>query len=109
MNDQYLGQFPVEINKTPFASFGPTEWAMYFIGRYGGIDGGHHKAWVLDQVARVLKGTPITVELARWEGGAEEYRIATGEPSEDYRAWVAGMKNGDEGPDTYDYEEGTPP
>lgn len=30
--------------------------AMNLIIRYGGIDGGHHKAWVLDQVMRVLAG-----------------------------------------------------
>lgn len=109
MSDRYLGQYPVDADETPFAGFGPVEWAMYFIERYGGIDGEHHKAWVLDQVARALKGTPVVIEQARWEGGLEEYRIVTGKPSEGYRAWVAEMKNGDEGPDTYDYEEGTAP
>lgn len=29
--------------------------AMELIERYGGIDGAHHKQWVLDQVARRLK------------------------------------------------------
>ena len=27
---------------------------------YGGIDGGHHKQWVLDQVVRILLGDKYT-------------------------------------------------
>jgi alpha/beta superfamily hydrolase len=36
----------------------PTEKALALIFRYGGIDGGHHKQWVLDQVVRILAETP---------------------------------------------------
>ena len=28
--------------------------------RYGGIDGDHHKAWVIDQMVRVLAGDGYT-------------------------------------------------
>lgn len=58
--------------------------AMKLIIRYGGIDGGHHKQWVLDQVARALMG-------ARYE------------------AWRVAMCAGEDGPDTYEWDEGTPP
>lgn len=30
--------------------------AVNLIGRYGGIDGEHHKTWLIDQVMRVLLG-----------------------------------------------------
>lgn len=58
--------------------------AMEVIERYGGIDGAHHKAWVIDQVARAL--------LAEY-----------------YPQWVTDMKEGEDGPDTYDWDEGIPP
>ena len=32
--------------------------ALDLILRYGAIDGGHHKQWVLDQVVRTLTVTP---------------------------------------------------
>lgn len=60
------------------------EKAMSFIEQYGQIDGDHHKTWVLDQVARALKG-------------------------DKYEAWVVEMMDGEDGPDTYGYEEGIAP
>ena len=86
-----------------------AEAAMVYIARYGGIDGGHHKQWVLDQVARILMGTPVIVTMARWEGGHEEERYRTGEPSPAYKAWVTDMKAGEDGPETYGYDEGIAP
>ncbi|NCQ52168.1 hypothetical protein GW796_09805 [archaeon] len=65
---------------------------MYFVERYGGIDGSHHKAWVLDQVARISKGTPIVIESASWSDGEQEYRVWLGEPSKKYLNWVKEMK-----------------
>ena len=58
--------------------------ALELIEEYGGIGGDSHKAWVLDQVARVL-----TDDL--------------------YPEWVQQMKAGEDGPDTYEWDEGTPP
>lgn len=52
--------------------------------RYGGIDGGHHKAWVIDQMVRALTG-------ARYE------------------EWVRDAKDGEHGPDTYEWDEGIAP
>lgn len=60
--------------------------ALDTISRYGGIDGAHHKQWVIDQVVRSLTGTP-----------------------EAYTAWVAAQRQGADGPDTYEWSEGTPP
>lgn len=57
--------------------------ALDLIHRYGGIDGGHHKQWVLDQVVRVL--------------------------SADYDQWVKNQCDGENGPQTYLWEEGIAP
>lgn len=51
---------------------------------FGGTDGAHHKAWVIDQIVRALTG-------------------------DGYAAWVADMRAGQDGPETYDWDEGIPP
>lgn len=52
--------------------------------RYGGADGDDHKAWVIDQMVRVLAG-----EL--------------------YNKIVADAKAGEDGPDTYEWDVGIAP
>jgi hypothetical protein len=52
--------------------------------RYGGIDGDHHKAWVIDQMVRELTG-------------------------DDYDKIVAGACHGIDGPATYDWSVGIAP
>lgn len=86
----------------------PTENALMYITMYGGIDGAHHKDWVLDQVARILNGAPVVVYAAKWEDGYTEYRPVVGE-SEQYHEWVAACKDGENGPDTYSYSVGIAP
>ena len=54
--------------------------------RYGGIDGDHHKQWVIAQIVRVLTGTKHA-----------------------YDRWVASRKSGKDGPETYSWEEGIAP
>lgn len=95
----YLGEFPLALTATS------TEWALTLIGDYGQTDGAHHKQWVLDQVARVLLGTPVIVTEARWTDHAPEMRYRTGKPSKAYLAWVEEMRQGGE----YDYDEGIAP
>jgi hypothetical protein len=58
--------------------------ALDVIQLYGGIDGGHHKQWVIDQVARRLLGDA-------------------------YSQWVVSMKDGEDGPNTYEWDEGIAP
>ena len=58
--------------------------ALDVINQYGGIDGSHHKAWVLDQVVRLLAG-------------------------DEYAAWVRAHCVGEDGPDTYAWDEGIAP
>lgn len=52
--------------------------------RYGGIDGAHHKAWVIDQMVRKLAG-------------------------DEYDQLVASARQGEDGPDTYDWDVGVAP
>lgn len=78
--NNYFGETKIESTVgTPFENFGPIEWALEFIAHYGGIDGAHHKDWVLDQVARILKGTPVELCLAKWADGEEHYSVSTQE------------------------------
>jgi hypothetical protein len=57
--------------------------ALDLISQYGGIDGGHHKQWVLDQVVRIL--------------------------APDYASWVREQKAGEVGPESYEWDEGIAP
>lgn len=100
----YLGEKLVNQEDSPFKGFTAVDWAMHYILRYGQIDGSHHKTWVLDQVIRILNGTPIILKLAKWDDGQEEYRFITGKPSKEYKAWVRHSKKGG-----YDYDEGIAP
>lgn len=52
--------------------------------KYGGIDGAHHKQWVIDQMVRILAG-------------------------DRYDAIVAEAKGGEDGPETYSWEVGEAP
>ena len=58
--------------------------AKELICQFGGIDGEHHKSWVIDQVFRELTGS-------------------------DYESLVAEAKNGNEDPETYSWDEGIAP
>lgn len=50
----------------------------------GGTDGAHHKQWALDQVIRALTGPG-------------------------YEAWRSGYEDGEDGPETYWWDEGIAP
>lgn len=55
------------------------------IHRYGGIDGAHHKQWVLDQIIRTLVG------------------------EEKYADFIEASCFGDDGPGTYEWDQGIAP
>jgi len=61
-----------------------AEKVMSLIEQFGGIDGDHHKQWVIDQILRVLTGSG-------------------------YGAWVAAYCNGEDGPDSYAWDVGIAP
>jgi len=96
----YLGEFPTG----EFSDFSQSRWATEWIERYGGIDGEHHKTWVIDQVQRILLGTKVIVKEARWENGHCEFRYNLDEPSQEYLDWVS---EGEE--EGYEWDEGVAP
>lgn len=106
---EYLGEKKVNIKDTPYKDYTEKDWAFHFIECYGGIDGSHHKDWVLDQAARCLLGTKVIIKIASWSDGTQEYRISTGAPSAKYKRWVKDICDGEDGPNTYEYSEGVAP
>jgi hypothetical protein len=58
--------------------------AIEFAIQYGGIDGAHHKMWTIDQIVRIL--------------AREKYNDLIREACE-----------GEDGPDTYDWDVGIAP
>lgn len=63
---------------------GRVREAIDLIIRYGGIDGAHHKQWCLDQTLRILCG-------------------------EDHERVIEESKDGTDGPESYEWDEGVPP
>ena len=57
--------------------------ALDYAVRYGGIDGGHHKAWVIDHMCRML--------------------------AKDYRQLIKEACDGEDGPETYEWDVGIAP
>lgn len=53
------------------------------ITQYGGIDGAHHKQWVLDQIVRFA--------------------------APNYEEWVKYYEDGEDGPKTYEWDVGIAP
>lgn len=60
------------------------EKAIELAVQYGGIDGDHHNAWVIDQMVRTLAG-------------------------DDYERIVADACDGEDGPETYEWNRGIAP
>lgn len=105
----YLGEWPIDWTRIPqFKNFTEKDWCLLYIKEYGGIDGSHHKDWVLDQVARILNGAEVKVSVAQWDDGTIEFRYHVGD-SEEYHEWVKEYQSGEDGPETYEYSEGVAP
>lgn len=66
---------------------------------YGNVDGSHHKMWTIDQMVRALTGCPMVQE--------DSYQVQ-GE-SEEYKEWVREVKQGEDGPETYEWDIGIAP
>ena len=76
--------------------------------RYGGIDGDHHKAWVIDQMVRELTGCPMQKMINEYGvAGPFEYE-GLGE-SDEYTELVVRACEGADGPETYSWDVGIAP
>ena len=82
--------------------------ALNIITQDGGIDGDHHKAWVLDQVVRILTNCP-TVTKNAVDVNKVPYSYEALSESEEYLEFVRQYNNGEDGPNTYEYSEGIAP
>lgn len=60
------------------------EDVLKLVYSYGGIDGAHHKQWLIDQMIREILG-------------------------DEYKAWVTNYESGEDGPETYSWEIGIAP
>jgi hypothetical protein len=75
---------------------------------YGGIDGDHHKDWVIDQMLRALTSCPMVVKTATDSRG-KEYTYTTQGESDQYKDMVAEACDGEDGPNTYPWDCGIAP
>lgn len=83
--------------------------ALELASRFGCIDGDQYKMWAIDQIVRVLTGSP----LVQYEVFLDAHRNAsTAEvlgKSAAYQTFVADHNVGEDGPDTYEWDSGTAP
>ena len=84
------------------------EKAIGLAVRHGGTDGAHHKAWVIDQMVRALTGCPMETATAI-DCNGKPYAYQRQGESDEYRALVARAQDGEDGPQTYEWEVGIAP
>lgn len=75
---------------------------------YGGIDGAHHKDWVIDQMVRALTGCPVQLYVEPLGDGGE-FTASEQVESEAYKELVAQACAGEDGPQTYSWSTGIAP
>lgn len=75
---------------------------------YGGYDGGHHKMWVIDQMIRALTGCPMEKQSAK-DCNGKIYHYETMGESEEYKELIRQRCDGEDGPNTYEWDIGIPP
>ena len=68
-----------------------------------GVDGAHHKDWVIDQMTRALTGCPVVMVVK------PTYRYNTQGESEQYRALVAKATTREDGSNSGAWEIGSAP
>lgn len=84
------------------------EGALFLAWQYAQVDGAHHKAWAIDQMVRALTGCPeVEKQVPDSESGTYTYK-ALGE-SDEYLAFIAKHNAGEDGPETYSWDEGIAP
>lgn len=76
--------------------------------RYGGTDGSHHKMWTIDQIVRILTGCPRD-EVTAIDCNGIEYKYAPLGESEEYKQLIKDACDGEDGPETYDWDIGIAP
>jgi hypothetical protein len=73
---------------------------LQLVIRFGQIDGEHHQRWLIDQVVRGLSGG-----VPEFDGG----EVGGFRATEDYHEQIRRACDGEDGPDTYDWDQGIAP
>lgn len=84
------------------------EKALEIARRHGQVDGAHHKMWAIDQMVRALTDCPLVPREAKDYRGEPHTFEAFGE-SEEYARFIAEYQAGEDGPETYRWDEGIAP
>lgn len=74
----------------------------------GQYDGQHHVRWAVDQMVRILTDCPTVRKIHTRPDGTGYAYEALGE-SQAYRDFITEFQAGENGPETYEWDEGTPP
>lgn len=83
--------------------------ALHIATIYSGIDGSHHKMWTIDQIVRVLTGSPLEKSPVRIDSRGNSYTYDFLGESDAYSAFVTNYCDGEDGPDTYSWDAGIAP
>lgn len=107
--DGYLGDTKINWKEHPeFKDMTQQDWALRIAYHYAQTDGSHHKAWVIDQMVRILNGAEIKVVQAEWDDGYTEIRWTVG-TSDEYQKWVKKYEMEDGDPNAYEWDTGISP
>lgn len=71
-------------------------------------DGDHHKAWMIDQIVRIITECPPVQKTFR-KGEPNEYTATVLGESDEYRKFLADYADGEDGPHTYAWDIGIAP
>jgi hypothetical protein len=82
--------------------------ALDLASAHGAVDGGHHKMWCIDQMVRALTGCPMVPRSAIDANGVH-YTYRTQGESREYLEWVIACTEGEDGPETYEWDQGIAP
>lgn len=86
------------------------EKAIEVAVKYGGIEGDHHKAWVIDQMVRELTGCPtVKKESPYLDAQGQRQTVTDLGESKEYLEFVRKAREGEDGPETYDWDTGIAP
>jgi hypothetical protein len=108
MNSTFLGETELKIEETKYKDFTTNDWIKFWLFNYN-FDGNHHKQWLLDQILRLSTGSKVNIKLAKWSDGTQEERFTLDVETPEYTEWINNYKNGEDGPDTYEYDNGIAP
>jgi hypothetical protein len=102
--DDLLGKSPAIMTETERIAA-----ALKVAVEYGDYDGDHHKMWTIDQMIRVLTGSPLEKKPLRTDIHGIRYTYDHLGESDAYNAFVADYNDGEDGPDTNEWDTGIAP